>query len=94
MAAYADAPDELSIHKLFKNGATGSVEAVTFTGETLEGGRDRQFGDHVAPVGTAPGRTKLEIRADRLLLVEGRDDVNLFEAFIEDTLSSTDRTYR
>ena len=40
MAAYADAPDELSIHKLFKNGATGSVEAVTFTGETLEGGRD------------------------------------------------------
>lgn len=40
MAAYADAPDELSIHKLFKNGATGSVEAVTFTGETLEGARD------------------------------------------------------
>ena len=31
------------------------------------------------PVGTAPGRTKLEIRADRLLLVEGRVEVNLFE---------------
>ena len=38
------------------------------------------------PVGTAPGRTKLEIRADRLLLVEGRDEVNLFEAFIRHSL--------
>ena len=40
MAAFADAPDELSIHKLFTNGETGSVEAATFTGETLEGARD------------------------------------------------------
>ena len=38
------------------------------------------------PVGTAPGRTKLEIRADRLLLVEGRDEVNLFDAFIRHSL--------
>lgn len=40
MAAFADAPDQLSIHKLFRNGAAGRVEAVTFTGETLEGARD------------------------------------------------------
>ena len=40
MAAFADTPDELSIHKLFTNGETGSVDAATFTGETLDGARD------------------------------------------------------
>ena len=39
-AAFADTPDELSIHKLFANRETGSIEAATFTGETLEGARD------------------------------------------------------
>ncbi len=32
--------------------------------------------------GAGSGRQKLEIWADRLLLVEGRDEVNLFNAFI------------
>lgn len=40
MAAFADAPDDLSIHRLFKNGVAGRVEVMTFTGETLEGARD------------------------------------------------------
>ena len=39
MAAFADVPDDLSVHKLFTNGETGSVDATTFTGETLEGAR-------------------------------------------------------
>ena len=38
--AYADAPEDLSIHKLFMSEATGTVAAATFTGETLEGARD------------------------------------------------------
>ena len=38
--AFADAPDELSVHRLFTNSETGNVEAATFTGETLEGARD------------------------------------------------------
>jgi hypothetical protein len=38
--AFADAPDELSVHKLFTNNQTGNVEAATFTGDTLEGARD------------------------------------------------------
>ena len=33
--------------------------------------------------GAGSGRPKLEIVADRLLLVEGRDEANLFDAFIE-----------
>ena len=40
MAAYSDAPEYLSIHKIFMNEETGNVEAVTFTGETLDGARD------------------------------------------------------
>lgn len=40
MTVFADVPEDLSIHKLFKNEATGKVEATTFTGEALEGARD------------------------------------------------------
>ncbi len=40
MAAFEDAPNDLAIHKLFRNEKTGKVEATTFTGETLEGVRD------------------------------------------------------
>ena len=40
MAAYSDAPECLAIHKLFMNATTENVEAVTFTGETIEGARD------------------------------------------------------
>ena len=40
MTAFSDAPEDLSIHNLFMNEATGKIEAATFTGETLEGARD------------------------------------------------------
>ena len=40
MAAFSDSSQDLSIHKLFRNTKTGTVEAVTFTGETIEGARD------------------------------------------------------
>ena len=40
MAAFEDAPEELSIHKLFMNEETGEVEATTFSGESLEGARN------------------------------------------------------
>ena len=40
MSAFADAPDDLSIHKLFIHDETGRVEAATFSGESLEGARD------------------------------------------------------
>ena len=40
MTAFADSPEDLSIHKLYMNDALGKVEAATFTGETLEGARD------------------------------------------------------
>ena len=40
MAAFEDAPNDLAIHKLFRNEKTGKVEATTFTGETLAGVRD------------------------------------------------------
>lgn len=40
MAAFEDAPDDLAIHKLFRNAETGKVEVTTFTGEALEGARD------------------------------------------------------
>jgi len=40
MAAFEDAPNDLAIHKLYRNEKTGKVEAATFTGETLEGARD------------------------------------------------------
>lgn len=40
MAAFEDAPDDLAIHKLYRNAETGKVEATTFTGEALEGARD------------------------------------------------------
>ena len=39
MAAFEDAPEELAIHKLFRN-AEGKVKATVFTGETLEGARN------------------------------------------------------
>ena len=37
MAAFSGAPEDLSIHKLFRNGSTEGVEAATFTGEAIEG---------------------------------------------------------
>ena len=40
MDAFADNPEDLSIHKLFSNEETWEIEAATFTGETLEGARD------------------------------------------------------
>ena len=40
MTAFVDAPEDLSIHKLFMNEESGKVEAATFTGETLEGARE------------------------------------------------------
>ncbi len=40
MAAFEDVPDELAIHKLFRNAETEKVEVITFTGEALEGARD------------------------------------------------------
>ena len=40
MAAFEDAPEDLSIHRLFMNEKTGKVEATTFTGEALEGARN------------------------------------------------------
>ena len=40
MTAFEDAPEELSIHKLFANEETGEVEAITFSGESLEGARN------------------------------------------------------
>lgn len=40
MAAFEDAPEDLSIHRLFMNEMTGKVEATTFTGEALEGARN------------------------------------------------------
>ncbi len=40
MVAFEDAPDELAIHKLYRNAETGKVEVTTFTGEALEGARD------------------------------------------------------
>lgn len=43
MDAFADAPEELSVHKLFTNRETRSVDTATFTGETLEGARDLEI---------------------------------------------------
>lgn len=40
VTAFLDVPEDLSIHKLFRNGSTEGVEAATFTGEALEGARD------------------------------------------------------
>ncbi len=40
MAAFADDPDSLAIHKLFADGESGRIKAAAFTGETLEGTRD------------------------------------------------------
>ena len=40
MEAFAENPEDLSIHKLFKNEDTGQIRAVTFTGEALEGARE------------------------------------------------------
>ena len=37
MEAFADAPEDLAIHKLYTDGESGQVRAVTFTGESLEG---------------------------------------------------------
>ena len=39
MEAFADAPDDLSVHNLFENEA-GNIKAATFTGEALEGARN------------------------------------------------------
>lgn len=40
MRAFADAPEDLSIHNLFRNEETGAIQTVTFSGESLEGARD------------------------------------------------------
>ena len=40
MTAFQDAPEDLSIHKLFANEETGKIEAATFSGESLEGAWD------------------------------------------------------
>ena len=39
MEAFADAPNDLSIHNLFEN-ESGNINAATFTGPALEGARD------------------------------------------------------
>lgn len=39
MEAFADEPDDLSIHNLFEN-ESGHIKAATFTGEALEGARN------------------------------------------------------
>ena len=39
MEAFADEPDDLSIHNLFEN-ESGNIKAATFTGEALEGARN------------------------------------------------------
>lgn len=38
--AFSDSPGDLSIHKLFRNGDTGPVKIVTFTGDALVGAKD------------------------------------------------------
>ena len=38
--AYKDSPQDLSIHNLYRNNITGKIDAVTYSGETLEGARD------------------------------------------------------
>lgn len=38
--AFADAPDDLAIHKLFRNDDTAQTETATFTGEALGGARE------------------------------------------------------
>lgn len=43
IAAFSCAPEDLSIHTLFRNDSTGRVEAATFTGEALEGARDLEL---------------------------------------------------
>ena len=40
MAAFENTPDELAIHRLYRNAETSKVEATTFTGEALEGARN------------------------------------------------------
>ena len=40
MEAFADNPEDLSIHKIFENEDTGQIRAVTFSGEALEGARE------------------------------------------------------
>ena len=39
MEAFADEPDDLSVHNLFEN-ESGHIKAATFTGEALEGARN------------------------------------------------------
>ena len=43
------------------------------------------------PAVEGAGRTRLKITADNLLLVEGKDEVNLFDAFIEHCLGDEQR---
>lgn len=38
--AFADAPEDLSIHKLFRNENTGQAEVATYSGDALTGARD------------------------------------------------------
>lgn len=40
ITGFADTPADLSIHNLFMNEEAGKVQAVTFSGESLEGARD------------------------------------------------------
>lgn len=43
MEAFADNPEDLSIHKLFENEESGKIGAATFTGEALEGAREMNW---------------------------------------------------
>ena len=40
MEIFSDTPEDLSIHRIFMNEETGNVDAVTFSGDSLEGARD------------------------------------------------------
>ena len=40
ITGFADAPADLSIHNLFMNEEAGQIQAVTFSGESLEGARN------------------------------------------------------
>ena len=40
IGAFEDAPNDLSIHNLYKNEESRQIEVITFTGESLEGARN------------------------------------------------------
>ena len=85
MEAFADEPNDLSIHNLFAN-ESGNIKAATFTGEALEGARNLNLGGPMMIATGRAGLPKIELMADRLLLVEGKDEVNLLGRLIKDCL--------